>query len=641
MKRVLSAAMALLLLLMLAGCPALPGDTQATTGTDPVPTVTDPADPTQATDPVDPTDPTQPEEPTEPLPTDPPAPTEPPEPIDPPPYIQDTSFVRVKDYIPDIIVELRYATTNNFTGVKIYNFDDAYLRYGTVKKLAVVQERLKEQGLGLKIWDAFRPVSAQQSLWNAYPDPIYVADPANGYSAHSRGNTLDITLVDENGNELEMPSEYDDFTGLADRDYSECTFDAAQNAYMLELLMMECGFKGYVNEWWHYTDTSGYPVDKCLDPAVVSVWYPNCNEYIGMLAAPDYDAALLARINRGEPITLLGWDRFFAYVDYKGRQGYVVAAFIMPGDTMNPEHLSIVQVTDTYTYEQLVADVAALEAQYPTLITVGTVGTSELGRDIPVIVLGDPNAKHQVLLQGAIHAREHMTAWLLMSMAEFWAGEGLVGCEDTCFHIIPMMNPDGVHLAQTGELTDLQLSIYKRDKAKGRTEASLSAYASVWKANGLGVDLNHSFDAGWETTFCVGEPSSMNYNGKAPFEAAEARALRDYTLAHDLDVTISYHSHGSVIYYEYGKKVDVNKASESLAIAAEAVTGYVMMDSSSVGAAGYKDWCMEKLEIPSLTLEIGYYPAPSKFRETYNTYARNLNILPAIVCWLNCREAAK
>lgn len=73
-----------------------------------------------------------------------------------------------------------YATENNFTGVRIYDFTDAYLRYGTVKKLANVQKELKEQGYSLKIWDAYRPFEAQQKLWEVYPDPNYVANPANG-----------------------------------------------------------------------------------------------------------------------------------------------------------------------------------------------------------------------------------------------------------------------------------------------------------------------------------------------------------------------------------------------------------------------------------------------------------------------------
>ncbi len=78
---------------------------------------------------------------------------------------EDDEYVLVKKYIPDIYVELRYATENNFTGVKIYDFTDAYLRYGTVKKLANVQKEFKEQRYSLKIWDAYRPFEAQKKLW--------------------------------------------------------------------------------------------------------------------------------------------------------------------------------------------------------------------------------------------------------------------------------------------------------------------------------------------------------------------------------------------------------------------------------------------------------------------------------------------
>lgn len=92
----------------------------------------------------------------------------------------DEDFVRVGDYIPDIVVELKYATADNFTGQVIYDFSDAYLRYGTVKKLMNVQQALREQGLSLKIWDGFRPPAAQFRLWEICPDPTYVADPNNG-----------------------------------------------------------------------------------------------------------------------------------------------------------------------------------------------------------------------------------------------------------------------------------------------------------------------------------------------------------------------------------------------------------------------------------------------------------------------------
>ena len=124
---------------------------------------------------------------------------------------EDDEYVLVNKYIPDIYVELMYATDNNFTGVRIYDFTDAYLRYGTVKKLANVQKELKEQGYSLKIWDAYRPFEAQQKLWEVYPDPNYVANPADGMKKHNLGGTVDITMVAADGSIIPMPTEFDDF----------------------------------------------------------------------------------------------------------------------------------------------------------------------------------------------------------------------------------------------------------------------------------------------------------------------------------------------------------------------------------------------------------------------------------------------
>ena len=122
---------------------------------------------------------------------------------------EDYEYVLVNKYIPDIYVELMYATDNNFTGVRIYDFTDAYLRYGTVKKLAQVQKELKQQGYSLKIWDAYRPFEAQQKLWEVYPDPNYVANPANGMKKHNLGGTVDITMVAADGTVISMPTEFD------------------------------------------------------------------------------------------------------------------------------------------------------------------------------------------------------------------------------------------------------------------------------------------------------------------------------------------------------------------------------------------------------------------------------------------------
>lgn len=191
-------------------------------------------------------------------------PTQPP--TEPLPEPEDADFVKITDYIPTASQELFYATDKNFTGQRIYDFADAYLRYGTVKKLMAVSEDLAELDLYLRIWDGFRPVSAQFKLWEICPDPTYVANPTTGYSSHSRGNTVDLTLVDGDGVELEMPTGFDDFSAKADRNYSDCSEAAAGNAELLQILMEKHGFTGYFGEWWHYSDSESYPVEEAFEP---------------------------------------------------------------------------------------------------------------------------------------------------------------------------------------------------------------------------------------------------------------------------------------------------------------------------------------------------------------------------------------
>lgn len=178
------------------------------------------------------------------------------------------TFVRVQDYIPTIQQDLRYATTNNFTGQVIYTFEEAYLRYGTVKKLQQVCEELETYGIGIKIWDAFRPLQAQAKLWEVCPDEKYVSHPNKGNRNHCRGLAVDITLYDlKTGEELEMPSGFDEFSALGDREYSDCSAKATENSKLLESIMTKCGFKGYSKEWWHYNDTDTYPIEEVFVPA--------------------------------------------------------------------------------------------------------------------------------------------------------------------------------------------------------------------------------------------------------------------------------------------------------------------------------------------------------------------------------------
>ena len=153
----------------------------------------------------------------------------------------------------------------------------------------------------------------------------------------------------------------------------------------------------------------------------------------------------------------------------------------------------------------------------------------------------------------------------------------------------------------------------------------------------MGVDLNRNFSSGWNEIEDRTGPSAQGYKGTEPFSASETAALRDYTLKYDFDATISYHSSGELIYYSYGDKKEVNSQSESLGKAVSGVSGYILDDGNSDSHAGYKDWAMDALEIPSLTIEIGRDTSPLTEREIYSTFVRNIRVLPAIARWLQSR----
>ncbi len=553
------------------------------------------------------------------------------------PVETELNFVNVAEYVPGIRIELKYAGTDNFTKKIIYDFSTAWLRRGTVDKLIKVQEELKTLGYSLKIWDAYRPVSAQEALWEAYPDANYVADPAKGFSAHSRGNTIDVTLVKLDGSAVAMPTGFDDFTALADRDYSDCEEAAAKNAKLLEDIMTKHGFKGYEKEWWHFTDTTQYQVEEFFNPSNTAYWKVNCKstETIAFTKSASKNG-VLANLPDDTIVEVLDWEFKYARVLYNGRVGYVYSPYIEPinSNTLN-SMLGVVRPTSTYTYDQMMYDIAVLQQKFPDVMVVEVAGQSELGRDIPVIRLGNENASHHVLIQSTVHAREHMASWLTMATVDYCLHKDRYALNDVCFHIFPMMNPDGVTISQFGLQTPEQHEIYASDLANNYTRNSLGNYAKLWKANGLGVDINRCFPANWgggkeKHLF----PSSMQYDGKEPFDSAESRILRDYTMTRSWDATISYHATGSIIYYEYGNKPGVNAASKDLAYAVYRATGFLPQKNATESSAGYKDWAMDAFDIPSLTIEVGCDSAPLAYREINQLFARNHKVLNTLADWV-------
>jgi D-alanyl-D-alanine dipeptidase len=167
--------------------------------------------------------------------------------------IPDTELVDVERVVPGVVLDIRYATTNNFTGQQLYTSAKCYLRTSTAEKLARVQEELRPMGLGLKVFDGYRPLSVQRKMWQVYPHSGYVADPKKG-SRHNRGAAVDLTLVHINDGELPMPSPYDSFTETAHRNSTNATAEAIANRSLLERVMLKNGFVGLPTEWWHFDD---------------------------------------------------------------------------------------------------------------------------------------------------------------------------------------------------------------------------------------------------------------------------------------------------------------------------------------------------------------------------------------------------
>ncbi|MBL7776254.1 MAG: M15 family metallopeptidase [Saprospiraceae bacterium] len=151
-----------------------------------------------------------------------------------------------------IVLDIRYATTNNFTKSKIYDCPRCYLRPETARALARAQMLLRRQGLSLKLYDCYRPRPYQQRLWDKAPDPNYVTPPEKG-SMHSRGAAVDLTIVDAQGKELDMGTPYDFFGPEAHYNYTRLPGNVLSNRRLLRRVMEEVGLKGIRTEWWHFS----------------------------------------------------------------------------------------------------------------------------------------------------------------------------------------------------------------------------------------------------------------------------------------------------------------------------------------------------------------------------------------------------
>ena len=160
-----------------------------------------------------------------------------------------------------VMLDLRYATAHNFTQTQIYPCSRCFLRRPVAQKLLLINQQLIDsKGLRMKLFDCYRPLGAQQQLWDIVPDETYVANPIKG-SMHNRGAAVDVTLVDKDENELDMGSDFDAFGSVSRHDNFSLPKEILTNRALLKSTMEAAGFKSIKSEWWHYSlSGTGSPV---------------------------------------------------------------------------------------------------------------------------------------------------------------------------------------------------------------------------------------------------------------------------------------------------------------------------------------------------------------------------------------------
>lgn len=331
--------------------------------------------------------------------------------------------------------------------------------------------------------------------------------------------------------------------------------------------------------------------------------------------------------------------------------GVTVPAVVGAGDISFGGQLTdpIVKVTDKYSYDQMSQDIRSLKSRYGSHMQVNTIGTSLDGRSLYEMVIGNLNASKHILIHAGIHAREYMTPLLVMKQAEhllaFYDSGSYQGRKlsdilaGVAIHIVPMVNPDGITISQFGtsalRSADLRQTVnqcYAQDQADGRTTQSFDRYQALWKANGRGVDLNQNFPALWDSiTTGPSHASYANYKGTSALSEPESQALANLANSRNWALTISYHSMGNLVYWDFaGNKVaDQSKALADLVVG---ISGYRINGSS--GKGGFKDYVQTKDNpIPSLTIEVGSVACPMPASEFGNVWNSNQAILAALAAY--------
>ncbi|MFE4143179.1 M14 family zinc carboxypeptidase [Peribacillus sp. YIM B13472] len=264
---------------------------------------------------------------------------------------------------------------------------------------------------------------------------------------------------------------------------------------------------------------------------------------------------------------------------------------------------------EVYSPEQMEMDLQGIQKQYE--LDVKIIGQTEKGKNIKAVKLG--KGKRSILLVGSHHGREWLSSILLMRMLEEYAAAYRAGkpveeyrtesLDEVSIWFIPMLNPDGVSIQQ-GDLSNLNVF----EKAAVWKMNQFSRNWSRWKANAKGIDLNRQYPAGWKEVMSdETKPTYQFYKGGKPLEAAEVKALTDFTKEIDPLIAVSYHTSGREIFWHYNNKRKNMARDYGIAKKTAELTGYELTfpEKEAVGS-GFTDWFITEFRRPGMTIELSY-----------------------------------